>query len=128
LQDDDPPAPGGWGGGPQLDDPLEQYSEQTRRSLAVVDESILNYELLEALVCHIVGQAPPPLPGTAKTQLATFGFIVLGRYLPGLKLAIRPTLAFQIYQKLSEFIPKYARSRELPAMRIYIYIRSLRTL
>lgn len=30
------------------------YSEATQRSLAVVDESLLNYDLLEALVVHIV--------------------------------------------------------------------------
>ena len=31
-----------------------EYSEATRRSLAVADESILNFDLLEALVTHIV--------------------------------------------------------------------------
>lgn len=33
---------------------LTAYSEQTRRSLAAVDESLLNYELMEATVCHVV--------------------------------------------------------------------------
>ncbi|KAK9846310.1 hypothetical protein WJX81_001334 [Elliptochloris bilobata] len=31
-----------------------EYGEATRRSLAVVDEAVLNFELLEALVAHIV--------------------------------------------------------------------------
>ncbi|CAL8471800.1 g11342 [Coccomyxa elongata] len=31
-----------------------QYSAATLRSLATVDESLINYELLESLVCHVV--------------------------------------------------------------------------
>lgn len=33
---------------------LATYSQVTRRSLAAVDESLLNYDLLETLVVHIV--------------------------------------------------------------------------
>lgn len=40
-------APGAQGG-------ARECSEATRRSLAVVDESVLNFDLLEALVAHIV--------------------------------------------------------------------------
>ena len=32
----------------------QEYSQVTQRSLQTVDESLINYELLEALVCHIV--------------------------------------------------------------------------
>lgn len=31
-----------------------QYSEQTLRSLAVIDEALVNYDLLELLICHVV--------------------------------------------------------------------------
>ena len=34
--------------------PGQEYSQVTQRSLQTVDESLINYELLEALVCHIV--------------------------------------------------------------------------
>lgn len=33
---------------------IPQYSAATLRSLANVDESLINYELLESLVCHVV--------------------------------------------------------------------------
>lgn len=33
----------------------QEYSVMTVRSLANVDESLLNYELLERLMCHIIG-------------------------------------------------------------------------
>lgn len=32
----------------------QEYSQATQRSLQNIDESLINYELLEALVCHIV--------------------------------------------------------------------------
>ena len=32
----------------------QQYSQQTLRSLATVDESLVNYDLLEALIAHIL--------------------------------------------------------------------------
>ncbi len=32
----------------------------TLRSLAVVDEALINYDLLEALVAHLVARAPAP--------------------------------------------------------------------
>ncbi len=36
-----------------------QYSATTLRSLATVDESLINYELLESLVCHVVSTQQP---------------------------------------------------------------------
>lgn len=47
-------APASWDqqGSPAA--PEEQWSLQTRQALAVVDEAVLNFDLIEALVCHIV--------------------------------------------------------------------------
>ena len=47
-------APASWDqqGNPAA--PEEQWSLQTRQALAVVDEAVLNFDLIEALVCHIV--------------------------------------------------------------------------
>lgn len=39
---------------PGVQGAVREYSEATRRSLAIVDESVLNFDLLEALVAHIV--------------------------------------------------------------------------
>ena len=40
------------------------YSQETKRSLLNVDESLLNYDLMEALICCIIGQVdtfPPTM-------------------------------------------------------------------
>ncbi len=39
------------------------YSTQTAKSLAVVDQSLLNFELLEALVVHVLQQERQNGPG-----------------------------------------------------------------
>ena len=36
------------------------YSAATLRSLAVIDEELINYELLEALVAHLITRDPAP--------------------------------------------------------------------
>ncbi len=36
---------------------LGPYSEQTLRSLALIDQQLLNYDLIEALVCQVGGPA-----------------------------------------------------------------------
>ena len=33
-----------------------EYCRQTLQSLANIDEALVNYELLEALICRIIGQ------------------------------------------------------------------------
>lgn len=43
---------------PQLYD-SSSYSQETLRSLANVDEAILNYDLMEGLICAIVGKVRP---------------------------------------------------------------------
>lgn len=43
----------------------KEYSQQTLRSLAVVDESLINYDLIEALVCHVL--ASPQVPALRET-------------------------------------------------------------
>lgn len=41
-------------------DALVSYSQDTRRSLAIADQAVINYDLLEAVVCAVVDQVRSP--------------------------------------------------------------------